>query len=70
MVVADINRYSAIKVRLADAALGDLRYTGTVFPDALDAWLTSIEGVFPVRIERNGDHDLIVRAQPPDRAER
>lgn len=49
VVIADINRYSGTKLQLEDSQIGELRYTGTVFPDELDVWLESIEGVFPVR---------------------
>jgi transmembrane sensor len=50
VVVADINRYSPVKVRIDDPVLRERRYTGTVFPDTLEVWLTSLEGVFPVRV--------------------
>jgi transmembrane sensor len=63
VVVSDINRYSPVKLHIADPAVGELRYTGTVFPDALDAWVASIEGVFPVRIEALDGERLIVRAE-------
>ncbi len=51
VVIADLNRYSRMKVKVEDPRLRDLRYTGTVFPEALDVWLRSIEGVFPLRVE-------------------
>lgn len=59
-VVADINRYSRIKVRIGDPALGNLRYTGTVFPDTLDAWLMSIQGVFPLQVREAADERRLV----------
>lgn len=64
VVISDINRYSSLKLRIADSALGELRYTGTVFPDSLEAWLASVEGVFPVRIETTESERLIVAARP------
>jgi transmembrane sensor len=67
VVISDINRYLSVKLSIADPTLGELRYTGTVFPDALDAWVASIEGVFPVRIETTDGQRLIVHAQQPDR---
>ncbi len=54
VVVSDINRYSPVKIHLDDPALREQRYTGTVFPDTLEVWLTSLEGVFPVRVESSG----------------
>ena len=62
VVVADINRYSPIELRIADPAAGELRYTGTVFPDSLDVWLSSIEGVFPLRVVRENDERIIASA--------
>ncbi len=60
VVVADINRYSPTKLRIADADTGELRYTGTVFPDSLDVWLSSIEGVFPLHVQEKGGERVIV----------
>jgi transmembrane sensor len=64
LVIADINRYSPVKMRIADPALGELRYTGTVFPDALDTWIESVEGVFPIRVETVDGQRVLVAAQP------
>jgi transmembrane sensor len=63
LVIEDINRYSPVKLRIADPALGELRYTGTVFPEALDAWIESVEGVFPIRVESVDGQRVLVAAQ-------
>jgi transmembrane sensor len=59
VVVADINRYSAAKLLIEDSAIGEQRYTGTVFPDEIDLWLASIEGVFQIRVSQKGRHRVI-----------
>lgn len=58
-VVQDLNRYSERPIVLADASLGTLPYTGTVFGDRLDDWLHAIEDVFDVRVIK-GDSQRIV----------
>ena len=59
VVIAHINRYSATKLTIDDSKIGELRYTGTVFPDEIDVWLESIEGVFPIRIRGSGSNRAI-----------
>lgn len=50
-VVANINRYSARPLRIADPAVGRLSFTGTVSLRSLDRWLAALQTVFPVRVE-------------------
>jgi transmembrane sensor len=52
-VIADLNRYAPDPIELADPRLGDLQYTGTVFPERVNDWLTSLPNIFPVRVERH-----------------
>jgi transmembrane sensor len=59
-VVADLNRYAPDPIEL-DASVGDLQYTGTVFTESLNDWLTSLPTIFPVRVERRERGWLIVR---------
>jgi len=51
-VVSDLGRYVPDRIELADPALGELRYTGTVFPEDVADWITSLPAAFPVRVER------------------
>jgi transmembrane sensor len=64
-VVADVNRYAQHPIEIADPAVGELTFTGTVFTDAIDGWLQALPGALPVRIQRapNGT-SLILRAAP------
>lgn len=49
-VVADLARYSARDVVIANPQIADLRITGTVFANDVDNWLQSLETALPVRV--------------------
>ena len=53
VVIAEINRYRASKIRLADAALGQIRITIALPIDRTDALLSALEATEPVRIHRS-----------------
>ena len=59
--ITDINRYSALPIELDDAEIGALQVSGYVRTDEIDAWLSGLEAVFPVRIEVQQDRVLIRR---------
>jgi transmembrane sensor len=59
-VITDLNRYAVDHIELADQTLGDLQYTGTVFPESVNDWLASLPNIFPVLVERRGHGWLIV----------
>ncbi|HYC37294.1 MAG TPA: FecR domain-containing protein [Usitatibacter sp.] len=50
LVIASVNRYSEREVLLADSAIEELRFTGTVFEKGVEDWLRGVASVFPVRI--------------------
>lgn len=52
LVVARINRYSPRQIQISDPSIEDLRVTGTVYSDRIDAWLEGVEVVLPVRVRR------------------
>lgn len=58
-VIAEASRYSARRIELADPALGELAYTGTIFTDALDDWLHAVESTFAVRVEMHPDRVVL-----------
>ena len=60
-VVTDLNRYAPDRIEFADPELGNLQYTGTVFPEQVGDWLTSLPNAFPVRVERSAHGWLIAR---------
>ena len=62
-VVRDVNRYSAETVVVIDADVGSLSFTGTVFQNAIDDWLSSLEQAFPVEVDTQADGDIRIRAR-------
>ena len=62
-VLARINRYSSRNVRLADPALGELRFTGTVFETHMEEWASGLERVFPVRVVRGAAGALTIESR-------
>jgi transmembrane sensor len=67
VVIANINRYSTRPLRLADASLNSLPFTGTVKPDALDGWLRALPKILPVRVSRDANAISIAAAEPTSR---
>ncbi|HEX6834535.1 MAG TPA: FecR domain-containing protein [Rudaea sp.] len=61
VVVANINRYSRRPLRIADAKLETLAFTGTVKPEAIDGWLKALPVILPVRVDEAGDQVTIER---------
>jgi transmembrane sensor len=59
-VIDDLNRYTDRPVTLSDERLGELRYSGTVFPDHVDEWLQGIGGALPVSVRETGSTREIV----------
>lgn len=62
-VVRDVNRYSAETVVVIDADAGRLSFTGTVFQNAIDDWLSSLEQAFPVEVDAQANGDIHIRAR-------
>lgn len=62
LVVADINRYSARQVLIADADLKGLTFTGTIKTEAIDSWLRALPQVFPLQVSESGNEVVLSRA--------
>lgn len=62
-VVQDVNRYSAESTITIDADAGALSFTGTVFQNGVDDWLSSLEQAFPVEVETRANGDVQIRAR-------
>lgn len=63
-ILENVNRYSHEPIVLDDPSLGELSFTGTVFVDAVDAWLEGLEQVFPIDVERDAEGKIILRRKP------
>lgn len=59
-VLADVDRYTGHKIRVADDATGDLRFTGTLNLENSDAWLRGLSVALPVTMTREPDGALTV----------
>lgn len=61
VVVASLNRYSARPVRIADAGLASLAFTGTIRTDAIDRWLEALPQVLPLRVDMRSNEVVLSR---------
>ena len=64
-VAGELSRFSKMDVTVSDAAVGGLRYTGTIAVDAIDQWAASLAKVYPVRVERVGTRLILQPAPQP-----
>jgi len=66
-VIRDINRYSTANVVLKDPALGQLRFSGTVFVSSVGDWISALEAKYPVRARKSpsGQIELAERDAAP-----
>jgi transmembrane sensor len=64
--VAEVNRYSATKVVLADPALNEMRVSGVFRVGQTAGFVSALEARFPVRIaERDGERIVLVLRNGP-----
>lgn len=63
-IVAVVNRHNRAQLVLGDAALGDLRLSGALSADRIDALLEMLEADFRVTAEPAGDRLVLRRAAP------
>ncbi|HWV10240.1 MAG TPA: FecR domain-containing protein, partial [Pseudomonas sp.] len=59
-VIADIQRYHAAPVRLADPRLGNLRVSGEFDSDAVESLLDLLPAILPVMLTRAGDGSVMI----------
>jgi transmembrane sensor len=64
-VVADLARYHGRAIQLADPALAELRYTGTVSVQDLASWVRALEQAYPVHAGTGTDGALVLRQKLP-----
>lgn len=66
-VIPDVERYTPHILIIGDTAVGELKFTGTVFQDKADEWLRGLEQVFPVEVIELDDEQLLLRLREPAR---
>ncbi|MGO4701535.1 FecR family protein [Dyella sp. 2RAB6] len=64
VVVASLNRYSKRPVRIADAKLAALAFTGTIRTDAIDRWLEALPQVLPLRVDMRPTEVVLSSREP------
>jgi transmembrane sensor len=62
-VIPRVNRYSEKPIVLADDAVGDMPYTGTVFEGQVPEWLRALKTAYPIEVTETPDH-IVVRSRP------
>ncbi|WP_130619261.1 FecR family protein [Dyella amyloliquefaciens] len=63
VVVANINRYRSHPVRIADAGLQSMTFTGTVKTNAIDDWLQALPQVLPLKVSEVGGQTVLSDAR-------
>lgn len=66
-VISSIRAVSSQDIELTDPALGELRFTGTVFSSGVEAWVHALPAIFPVTVHQDGARFVITpRIEPRD----
>jgi transmembrane sensor len=58
-VIARVNRYSEKPIVLADDAVGEIDFSGTVFEGQIDDWIRALQTAFPVSVTETDDRILL-----------
>ena len=67
-VLADIDRYTGQRIQVADAATGDLKFTGTLNLENSDAWLKGLAIALPVVVTGQDGVLVVAVNKKPERA--
>jgi transmembrane sensor len=59
-VVMDVARYSSRQLEISGDAIGELRYSGVVYKNAVDEWTAALPESFPVKIVSEGNREVIL----------
>lgn len=68
--VAEMNKHSAVEIRVADARLAGIRVNGMFKAGAQESFVAALEEYFPITARRQGDREIVLTATtapPPDR---
>ena len=61
-VISELNRYLASEIKIGDEAVGRLRFTGTVYPDQVQAWLEGLQEGYPIEVVRLEGNTILMMA--------
>jgi transmembrane sensor len=59
-VVMDVARYTTRQLEISGDAIGELRYSGVVYKNAVDEWTAALPESFPVKVVSEGNREVIV----------
>jgi transmembrane sensor len=62
--VAELNRYSQVKLQLADASLADLRLSGAFATGHPQLFLEALTTYFPIQATQSDEHVVLLKARP------
>ncbi len=62
-VIPDVQRYSRKRLVIADEAVGQLGFTGTVFEEDVEDWLEGLETSLPIEVVATDDHTVVLKAR-------
>lgn len=62
-VIQELNRYLTDEITIGDEAVGSMRFTGTVYPDQVDAWLDGLQQGYPIEVVRLGGSTILMVAE-------
>jgi transmembrane sensor len=51
-VIASVRAATGRDIQVANAAIGELRFTGTVFSERVDSWVEGLPAIFPVTVRQ------------------
>lgn len=60
VVVASLNRYSRREIVIDDPVLEDFKFTGAVFDDSVEDWLSGIQIIFPVTVDDSDPRRVVL----------
>lgn len=58
-VIGDVVRYSDIQIEIADAAVGEMHYSGVIYHDAVREWVSALPESFPVTVVSDGTREIV-----------
>jgi transmembrane sensor len=62
--VAELNRYSEVKLQLADPALADLRLSGAFATGHPQLFVEALTTYFPIQATQSDEHRVLLKARP------
>lgn len=62
--VEELNRYSKVRIELADPKLADLRLSGTFATGSTSAFVEAVTTYFSIKVDRSAEHTVTLRGRP------